>query len=287
MFLNTPRFPDTISYGSAGGPEYNTTIVTMSSGQEYRNSNWSYPRQRYDVAFGVKSHAELEDVYYFFHIAKGKQNGFRFKDFMDYTSTLLGSVPSMLDQNIGAGNGILVAFQLKKTYSKGALVQERIISKPISGTVLIAIGGVSDSNWTLNDTTGVVTFDADTVRNITGASNAVNCELITDTNHNLSVGNSVWLDSFTGDWAGLNNQRFVIQSVPAGNKFTINKDTTGYAVYSANGGATNTIPQTGEIITAGFEFDVPVRFDSDYMPATFEFWNHGSMSIPLVELRNE
>ena len=35
------RFPDDISYGSSGGPEYSTDIVETQSGHEQRNANWA------------------------------------------------------------------------------------------------------------------------------------------------------------------------------------------------------------------------------------------------------
>ena len=45
-------------------------------------------------------------------------------------------------------------------------------------------------------------------------------------------------------------------------------------------------PATGAAVTAGFEFDVPVRFDTDMMDVTLDVEQHGSVpSIPLIELR--
>jgi uncharacterized protein (TIGR02217 family) len=39
-------------------------------------------------------------------------------------------------------------------------------------------------------------------------------------------------------------------------------------------------------VTAGFEFDVPVRFDTDHMAVTIEtFRLHRWQQIPIVELR--
>ena len=58
-FLATPRFPDAISYGSVGGPSYNTSVIQTESGYEKRNINWLYPLNSYDVAFGVKSQANI------------------------------------------------------------------------------------------------------------------------------------------------------------------------------------------------------------------------------------
>ena len=47
-----------------------------------------------------------------------------------------------------------------------------------------------------------------------------------------------------------------------------------------------TAPASGVAIRAGFEFDVPVRFDSDTLDVTLDFERLGSISsIPLLELR--
>jgi uncharacterized protein (TIGR02217 family) len=46
------------------------------------------------------------------------------------------------------------------------------------------------------------------------------------------------------------------------------------------------IPAHGAVITAGFEFDVPVRFDSDRLEVSLEGFHHGSIpNIPVMEIR--
>ena len=45
-------------------------------------------------------------------------------------------------------------------------------------------------------------------------------------------------------------------------------------------------PDPGVTITAGYQFDVPVRFDSDLMDVTLDIERLGSItSIPLIEIR--
>lgn len=45
-------------------------------------------------------------------------------------------------------------------------------------------------------------------------------------------------------------------------------------------------PGNGVIVTAGFEFDVPVRFDTDRLDVTLDIGRMGSIaSIPLIEIR--
>ena len=47
-----------------------------------------------------------------------------------------------------------------------------------------------------------------------------------------------------------------------------------------------TAPASGAIVTAGFEFDVPVRFDTDRLDVTHDLERLGSItSIPLIEVR--
>ena len=47
-----------------------------------------------------------------------------------------------------------------------------------------------------------------------------------------------------------------------------------------------TAPAANAVVTAGFEFDVPVRFDTDRLDVTWDLDRLGSIaSIPLVEVR--
>lgn len=58
-------------------------------------------------------------------------------------------------------------------------------------------------------------------------------------------------------------------------------DTTGIVAFQP--GHT---PGPGQAITAGFEFDVPVRFDTDRLEVNIQGFRHGAIpSIPVVEIR--
>ena len=63
--------------------------------------------------------------------------------------------------------------------------------------------------------------------------------------------------------------------------------TSGWTVDAATGVVTfATAPAAGVLVTAGFEFDVPVRFDTDRLDVTWDLDRLGSIaSIPLVEVR--
>lgn len=60
--------------------------------------------------------------------------------------------------------------------------------------------------------------------------------------------------------------------------WTVNT-TTGIVTFAAP-------PGVGVVVKAGFEFDVPVRFDTDMLDVTLDFERLGSItSIPLIEVR--
>lgn len=207
MSFDEVRFPDDIGRGARGGPERRTRVVELASGREERNAVWANSRRRYDVSYGIRRADDLAAVVAFFEARNGRLHGFRFKDWSDYRSCAPSGTPSRLDQPIGTGTGSATAFQLSKLYSSGSRTWVRPITKPVAGSVLIALGGGAQaSGWSVNTTTGIVTFA--------------------------------------------------------------------------------TPPASGVAVTAGFEFDVPVRFDSDTLDVTLEFERLGTIqSILLLEVR--
>ncbi|MBL9055403.1 MAG: DUF2460 domain-containing protein [Rhodobacteraceae bacterium] len=207
MAFHEVRFPDNISRGARGGPERRTQIVELASGDEERNASWANSRRRYDVAYGIRRSDDLAAVVAFFEARNGRLHGFRYKDWGDYKSALPSQAITATDQQIGTGTGSLQTFQLAKRYTSGAQTWVRTITKPVAGTIRVALGMVEQmSGWTLDTTTGVVTF--------------------------------------------------------------------------------TTAPAGGVTVRAGFEFDVPVRFDSDTLDVTLDFERLGSItSIPLLEIR--
>jgi len=160
MAFHEVRFPDDISRGARGGPERRTQIVELASGEEERNASWANSRRRYDVAYGIRRADDLAAVVSFFEARNGRLHGFRFKDWADYKSGLPSAAISPTDQEIGRGNGSLTEFALLKRYSSGAQSWARAIAKPVAGSVRVALGGVEQmSGWSVDMTTGVVTFD--------------------------------------------------------------------------------------------------------------------------------
>ena len=159
MAFHEIRFPDNISRGARGGPERRTQVVELASGDEERNASWANSRRRYDVAYGIRRADDLSAVVAFFEARNGRLFGFRFKDWADYKSCLQSQAITATDQQIGTGTGAATQFQMVKRYTSGAQSWTRAIAKPVAGTVLIALGTVEQlSGWTLDSTTGVVTF---------------------------------------------------------------------------------------------------------------------------------
>lgn len=164
-FDETPRFPDDIGYGSRGGPGFSTAILETDSGAEERVARWANARRRYDVSYALKSLEDLDTVMEFYLGRLGPANGFRFKDFMDFTSASDHRSTSIddEDQNIGTGDGTETQFQLKKTYTSGGQTRTRNITKPVTGTVIVAVDGVAKTggvDYTVDTTTGIITFGA-------------------------------------------------------------------------------------------------------------------------------
>lgn len=149
-FLETPRFPDNVAYGSGGGPEFKTRVFEGNTAIEQRHQVWSRARSRYDVSYGIRDTTDMDMVRAFFYACRGKATGFRFKDWADY----------QMDQElIGTGDGTADTFTFKKTYTQGALSYERRIFKPISGTVVVRVNDVvTGSGFTIDYTTGTIVF---------------------------------------------------------------------------------------------------------------------------------
>ncbi|WP_075223164.1 DUF2460 domain-containing protein [Acuticoccus yangtzensis] len=207
MAFHEVRFPENISRGARGGPQRRTQIVELASGAEERNANWVNSRRRYDVAYGIRRIDDLAVVVAFFEARNGRLYGFRFKDWADHKSCAPSGIPAPTDQLIGIGDGEQTEFHLTKAYASGGETWIRATTKPVTGTVRVAVDGTEQmSGWSIDATTGIVTFA--------------------------------------------------------------------------------TAPADAVAIRAGFEFDVPVRFDTDALDVTLDIERLGSItSIPLVELR--
>lgn len=211
MSFHEVRFPTEIARQSRGGPERRTDIVVLGSGHEERNTRWADSRRSYNAGYGVKSLDDLHAVVTFFEERRGRLHGFRWRDPSDWKSCPPEATPSATDQVIDSGDGATRTFTLIKTYGSAFAPWLRRITKPVIGSVSMAVAGVIKSEGS----------------------------------------------DFTVDWA------------------------TGVVTFSI--AAT---PAAGAGITAGYAFDVPVRFDTDRLEVDVQGFRHGAIpNIPIVEIR--
>lgn len=146
------QFPPEISYGSKGGPMFSTDIVSTFSGHEQRNINWIDARARYDVASGIKTEAQWQELIAFFRARRGRAIGFRYKDWSDY---------KVVNQLLCKGNGEQTQFQLTKIYNSGSYTYSRIINKPVNNNVCrLYIDSIAlEGGFNIDFTSGKITFD--------------------------------------------------------------------------------------------------------------------------------
>lgn len=209
MGFHEIRFPAALSFGASGGPERRTEIVTLSNGHEERNAPWAHSRRHYDAGTGLQALDDIDTLIAFFEARRGQLYGFRWKDWADYKSCASASDPSATDQQIGIGDGVSDAFALTKRYASGPASYDRPVTKPVAGSVLVAVDGVPQTegvDFAVDLVTGTVTF----------------------------------VD----------------------------------------------VPANGVAVTAGFEFDVPVRFATDRIETSVSSFQAGEVpNVPVIEVR--
>ena len=153
------QFPLAIGQGASVSPGFSTRIVTMISGHEKRNSNWSDARLEFDVGPGVRSEEELRALIAFFRSRRGPAKAFRFRDPFDHSSRDMIGEPTPTDQLLGKGDGQQTQYQLVKNYGDHADgPQQRPITRPEPNSLSVAVNGQLNSDWVLG-AGGVVMFN--------------------------------------------------------------------------------------------------------------------------------
>lgn len=167
MAFHNVQLPVNIERGARGGPGFNTTVLTLSSGFEQRNINWSLPRLKWDLGYGIDSKADQQAVIAFFYARQGKGHSFRFKDWTDYE---IGDDATDTLQAIATANGSDTQFQAIKTYTSGAVTFSRVVTRLVTGTPRVFLDGVEQmSGVSVNVETGVITFTgAPTLNQVVG-----------------------------------------------------------------------------------------------------------------------
>ncbi|MBN8501964.1 MAG: DUF2460 domain-containing protein [Sphingomonadales bacterium] len=138
-------------------PEFSTSVATMASGFERRNSLWSDARLRFDVGPGIRSEEELGVLLAFFRARRGAARGFRLGDPTDFSSCAMTGIPTPTDQLLGIADGQRSTFALIKRYGESGAEQIRRITRPRAGSVQISVNGVTTTNFVL-EPGGIVRF---------------------------------------------------------------------------------------------------------------------------------
>ena len=111
MNFHEVRFPASLSFGSVGGPERRSDVVTLANGFEERNTPWAHSRRRYDAGLGMRSLDDIETLIAFFEARRGQMYGFRWKDWSDYKSCAASAAPAFTDQVVALSDGVSRQFQ--------------------------------------------------------------------------------------------------------------------------------------------------------------------------------
>lgn len=281
------RISSLIRMGSSYVDDYAVDIVTTSGGQEYRSLVHPFPVRKFDVSYLLdnnQTYAELQAIY---HRAHGRFAGFRARCFDEWSSNGRVGTPTAFDQPMGLVSAGV--YQLRKLYgtdkAAGATgYAYREIRKPVSGTVRVAIGAteIRAADWSADATTGRVTFSADKTIAITAITKAASAVLTVGAN-SFIVGESVQISGVVG-MTQINGMRALITARDT-TTITVAINSTAFSTYTS-GGVVHTRPRAGESVTAGFEFDFPVRFNTT-LPIGQDYPGLRAVDgVELIELLN-
>jgi uncharacterized protein (TIGR02217 family) len=303
-FLETPPFQDNIARDFTGGPEFRVDIVVKGGGYEDRDRVWQQARRNYDAASAINTLDTLQYIEDLFYACGGPSDGFRLRDWGDYTALVSNGLmqPQIAGVDYGTG-GVgygLPAMQLVKRYTRGANTHDRRIRKPRTGTVTIYRGGVLQTagvaagNYALATDTGIVTFVADASSAASSITVGATTQVILTTNPGtLIAGQRLYLSGFTGaDAASVNGLSHLINTVTGSGPytFTLATVTTGMTI-TLGSGAGAKYAQASEALTWAGQFDVPVRFNTNRLDRRLMTMQENGgfivqyASIPLIEIR--
>jgi uncharacterized protein (TIGR02217 family) len=281
------RLPVGVRAGASYADEYSVEITKTASGGEYRRLVQPYPVRVWNI-FYTQQTAELWDqILSIYHRAYGMYAGFRVKALDDYTTNNLTGAPTAFDQALALVSAGI--YQLQVAYGSGTAISigkpVRTIFKPVSGTVKVGVGALEvpiTTMWTVDTTTGKVTFNANKTASVTGITQAASAVLTVGA-HSFAVGESVHIAGVVG-MTQINNQRGQITAVGA-TTITVNINSSAYTAY-ASGGTVNTRPQAGETVYGGCEFDIPCRFNSKIDVKSLAPHVRETSEIEIIELLN-
>ena len=97
--------------------------------------------------------------------------------------------------------------------------------------------------------------------------------------HNLVAGD-VGVFASIGGMTQLNAVETTVMEIVSSTQFRINEATLEMSTYTSGGTFA-----VAERVTAGFVYDLPVRFNQNNLPSTFEAWEAAGLDLPVIELR--
>ena len=143
------RLPEKFSFGAKGGPCFSTEVVKTVGGQRFANRNWTMPLHRFDVSESIKTQADFDQIRAFFYNVSGQFDGFRFKDWGDFTATAQPLTAIVTGST----------YQMTKAYTYGSRTFSRPIYKPTSTATFTRTRSSVTTTITpsYDTTTGIVT----------------------------------------------------------------------------------------------------------------------------------
>lgn len=145
------RFPENISYNFNVISEFKTDIITAKSGKEQRNTIWENEKLKFKINNENLTNENINEIFNFFKLMKGRSNGFRFKNWANFKATneFLGIVNNnSIFQLI---KGYIIADCFDKLYSI-----TKKITKPVLNTVKIYQNDSEITDFEVNYITGEV-----------------------------------------------------------------------------------------------------------------------------------
>lgn len=158
-------FPEDISFGGRRLTRYSTTVVRSKSGVEQRNKNWAFPLVGWEFDLSSWDEIRREELADFLEAIEGKYDTFRFKDPRDFYAggeiDDLENFTPVTPQPFAVGDGETVAFQLRKSRTKGAKTVWRKVTKPdlASFSLYVDVALVDPADYSVDAVTGLVTFN--------------------------------------------------------------------------------------------------------------------------------
>jgi len=286
--ITSPVFLDDIGLTSSLGPSYSTDVTTLASRAESRLKDWQDARGVYNLSMGIRDYTDLSYIINFFHVAKGRKNEFLMKDWNDYTSAHNPSTAiTSTDSELGQGDGVATTFQLSKTYSIPGTtkVETAQITQPVLSSLLLSIGGVA-SKFSSISASGL-----GTIANRAGVGGVINSLTpgtttvihFTSNTGTAILGESIVMKDVLG-MVELNGVRCTVLAA-SGYWTTLDIDSSGFSAWAGGGRLDYSLPQEGEAVAAGFEFNKAVRFDTDSLNISLSSVNAGTLDIPIIEVK--